>query len=64
MCEQKRLKTQRNNRKIGISTSMSAVKETLHQINEFLQSELTIKGNPIKLKDRIINKLNIPLGPS
>ena len=64
MCEQKRLKTQRNNRKIGISTSMSAVKETLHQINEFLQSELTIKDNPIKLKDRIINKLNIPLGPS
>lgn len=39
MCEQKRLKIQRNNRKIGISTNMNAVKETLHQINQFLQSE-------------------------
>ena len=43
---------------------MSAVKDTLHQINEFLQSEQIIKDNPIKIKDRIMKKLNIPLGPS
>ncbi len=43
MCEQKQLKTQRNNRKIGISTSMNTVKDTIRQINEFLQSDSTIK---------------------
>lgn len=62
--EEKRRAKNKEMRRIGISTNFATVKKVTQEVVDFLTSGIVVSGASMPNRQRVLSKLNTPLGPA